>query len=220
MNSRIGVVVLCAGALLLSGCAKLYKPKPLSMPQVVGQEKNGLLVQAAPLSSLDCKYVFNKRDPHAKGYEVIQLAVTNKADHAYALDAKNIGLPLESARHVAHCVRLNMAGVIAAWGLGGLLYLGFVSLLSQPDWAFAGALFCIYPIGAIIDGSVVHRANKDVALDFEARAISNDSTVVIEPQKIMNRVMFVEKKNYKSTFDIGLVDQVTGEVVTFDVRLA
>jgi hypothetical protein len=223
MNNRIGFIVLCTGALLLSGCAK-YSPKPLGMPNVIGQEKNGLLVQAAPLSSDECKYVFNNCSPRSKGYEVIQLAVTNKTEQVYTLDAKNISLPLASARHVAHLVGFGVAWPIALWtvlGVPSTLCLAMIGLgTSNPGmfkfaWCYGGV------VTGLTASSVVHRvrANKDIVRDFEQRAISNDSTIVIDPHSIMNRVMFVEKKKYKQSFDLGLINQTTGEAVNFAVDL-
>jgi hypothetical protein len=224
MNNRMSIVIVCAGALLLSGCAKYYKPKPLGMPHVVGQEKNGLLVQAAPLSSDECKYAFNNCSPRSKGYEVIQLAVTNKTEQVYALDAKNIGLPLASARHVAHLVGFGVAWPIALWtvlGVPSTLCLAMIGLgTSNPGmfkfaWCYGGV------VTGLTASGVVHRirANNDIVRDFEQRAISNDSNILVYPQSIMNRVMFVKKKDYTPSFDIGFVDQSTGEVVMFAVDL-
>jgi hypothetical protein len=224
MNNRMSIVVVCTGALLLSGCAKYYKPKPLSMPRVLGQEKKGLLVQAVPLCSDECKYVFNNCSPRSKGYEVIQLAVTNKNEQAYLLDAHNISLPLASARHVAHQVGFGVAWPVALWAVLGVpstLCLAMIGMgannlgLFKFAWCYGGVI-----TGLMISG-LIHRgrANKDIERDFMERAISNDSTIVIDPNMGMNRVMFVKKKDYKPTFDLGLVNQMTGEVVMFAVDL-
>lgn len=43
-----------------------YYPKPLGMPQVIGQEKNGLIVQAITLTSVESNFIFDGCSPSLK----------------------------------------------------------------------------------------------------------------------------------------------------------
>jgi hypothetical protein len=201
MNVRYSIVGVCLAALCVSGCAK-YRPKPLAMPShIVTQEKEGVALQAALLDNVESKQIFGERSPQAKGYQTIQLALTNKTNQAYELDAHNIGLELASAQVVAHQIGFNTAGRVAGWGIAGLFI-----------WPFL--------IPAIVDGVKSSQANRDLERDLDVRTISNGSKIYIQPHSTMNKVMFVASENYRTSFDVDLINQHTGDPVNFSIKLA
>ncbi len=200
MNIRSRVISASLGVFLLSGCAK-YKSKPLGTPQGVVQEQHGISLQAAQLSKQECKRIFGNRSPHTKGYQTIQLSIMNKTPHDYELKASQITTEIASAQHVAKQVGFNGAGRIAGWGIAGLF---LTPLLFVP---------------ALVEGANSSKANKALKQDFDTRTISNDSNICISPNSLLNRVMFVTTENYKTTFDISLINRETGGIEKFTVHL-
>jgi hypothetical protein len=198
-----------------SAAAFSYSPKLLWMPQVLGQEKNGLLLQAITLSSLECNYLFGGYLPRRKGYEVVQVALTNKTDHVYQLDAKNIKLSIAPTQEVARKMGGNVVRSLFVW-----LFLMSMFLIFMLAFGWGIAIIAAFFLaGGVVDILVKLHLNKKIGRDFEERAIRNDSEILIYPKKIMNRVMFVKKEDYKTSFNIDLIDQKTGEVVSFPVDL-
>lgn len=190
----VGLVIM-----LITACAK-YKPTTLELPRSKGQEKNGLVVQAESLSNDHAKNLFGGRSPHKKGYKAIQIAIQNNTSATYTLSAQNIGLEIVPTSVVAEQLEFNTAGRVIGWAIGGL---------------FLWPLF----IPAIVEGTNASKANKAIRNDFNTRVISSDSNIIIEPGKTLNRVMFVHADNYKTTFNISLVNQSNHNSQKFIINL-
>jgi len=187
----------CASILAISGCAK-YRPHALEIPKTIAQEQQELEVTAQALTEKECRKIFSRRILN-KQYQPIQLVIKNKSKHTYILDAANIELQIEPTDLVAQQLKLNTAGRVISWAVGGLF------------------LWPLY-ISAIVEGCRSHDANMRLSRDFSHRTISDDARIFIHPNSMINKVFFVTDENYRHRFNLHLFNKETDELVTFDIR--
>ena len=147
--------------LFATGCVK-YSPAPLQRPaKKAVQERGGVQVGARMLSDRECKHHFGRR-VHHKGYEVIQISITNNTNSPYVLDGRDVSLELESSALTAKNLHFNTKKRVLFWGLGAL----FIWPLIIP---------------AVVDGINSSDANRKMNCDFERNVIDSNSLVTVQP---------------------------------------
>jgi hypothetical protein len=199
MNSRIALFAVCMTTLLIAGCAK-YSPRPLDLPHTKAQEKNGLSVQALLLKKADTYEFFGGCCPEEKGYNTIQLTITNATNNSYSLDSSSINLELAPPHRVAEKVGFNTIGRILGWGIPGIFL-----------WPFL--------IPACVDGVKSVNANEDLRYDFANRAIGRGTQCTIRPHSTLNKVLFIEQNDLQPRLEFELVNQATHVEEIFSLTL-
>ncbi len=189
--------------MFFTGCAK-HRVKPLAIPKVAPQEKNGIVVQAAIVDQKAWTAAFGWALPYCHGYVPIQIVVKNNTDQGCLLNKTAFTLPIASTRSVSYGITkrsLVCSGTIFAVGGACMIPL---------DPAFG--------IGWIA-GSFIPLALPQQIYQFELKTIGCGDAFEIEPGGALNRIMFVRKSNYKPTFNLSLINIKTGAIETFVINL-
>jgi hypothetical protein len=225
--------LLCLFSIILittfSGCIKQYKIKPLLVPSGNIQEHEKVKIIAKTISSEKSKYYFGQ-DVKKKGYEIIQLYVSNQSDKSLKLDFSNINQKLEHCEDVAKKLRINTAKLVflrflmllgtplvngSATGLlfvclkfgnqlssliGSLFSVSLVTLSVSSFLFFPGLMF------TIADGRECKRSNRKLTNDLNQKLLyKENSSVLINQNKDCNFLMFVFKKNYNNNLQFSLL---------------
>lgn len=225
MNStyKLAFVVVLGAAILFSGCAK-NRRRPLSLPQTIGLEKNGIRVKATRLSRVQAERTFGKRFPRKNGLEMIHLAVINSTNNACLLDTKNINLEIESLESTMKHIGHNTLGHALGWGIpGGCLLTGSIVAIAcaapvvLPFIAgLTGVVFIEY---AAVYGADAAAKNNRLRDDLKLRMIEHDSAHWIYPADFINKVIFVSPKQFKSVFDLQIICEPDNRIETFSIDL-
>lgn len=176
----------------------------------------------------------------------IQLSITNSTNRLTALKAENIDLALTPASTVARRLQKNTfaqifgnfaagffitallaTGSFLTLGASGIVLLvagshsalapaailGGAALLAAPTFLIIGT-----PVASTVKG--VETAKQNAAIRKEIKAHTLKDTIVIESQKTVDTLIFVEKPNYKNTFSITLSNPHNAiEKISFPVQL-
>jgi len=197
MNRRLhAVCLLSITSLSFSGCAK-YVTKPLQ--KLHTPNKEAVWVSAKALSNDECQTHFSRNFTH-KGFQPIQLCISNMSNDVYVFDAKNIDLTIEPRSAVAKRFKIN-------------------STHRAMSWLIPGLFFGIFLIPAAVEGSKSSRANQRLDYDFDQRVLSNDSVIIIPAKTTMNKVLFVIHENYQPSFTLMLKNRDSKELQAFDVNV-
>lgn len=187
----------------LSGCAR-YAARPLGRLSVidytmhsggVSQEQSQRSVEPyvsfayRALSAFDCKQYLD-RDVIAAGYQPIHVTITNQSKRYLYFSLSSLNVVTVNPSSVALSVHTSTAKRVIGYGIAGL----FV-------WPFL--------IAAAVDGTGSEKANKELDLDFEAKALRDQ--VILKPHEILNGLIFVPVDEYDQTLSFSLVDQATHE---------
>jgi len=66
---------------------------------------------------------------------------------------------------------------------------------------------------------VIKQGDKDLSQDIEQRTISDDARIFLYPGNMINKILFVSDKNYRSKFKINLLNKETDDLVTFAIQI-
>lgn len=221
MNSKHTLVfgIALSAALLFSGCIKKNRiAAPLGLPKSVGIEKNGIEVKAARMNRVEVEHTFGTRFPRGRAFEMVHLSIANKTNHACLLDTKNINLDIETVGRVGKRIQHNILGYTLGFGIPGATFIAVVfavPVISAPLLALG-----IYGLSAAgIYGYDAGAENIRLYNDLKARMLSKDSLHWVYPHEILNKVMFIEKKNFRSSFGFSLVCEPDSKIETFTIDL-
>lgn len=226
-QTKLLTAVLAVGSLLLlSGCAK-YKAIPLTQPKVL-TDKKGLTLEHKVFTKQDCATYLGRKNVLKKGYQPIQLTITNNTDRSYTYSSSSLSLPIVPAEFVAKKVKFSSTGriigysALALTSIAGIIFVGLPAAffmnplgLSGEGVAFVsfasffGALG--FPIAASVDGTKSHEANKELAVDFAEKAVSREG--IIRPGQTLNGIVFVAKNNFKKDFTFTVNDLQNNKAV-------
>lgn len=174
----------------ISGCAR-YSAQPLSRLKTVNPQKQDGSEKPEKAISLaynvydkwDCKKYLN-RDVLSKGYQPVQITITNNSDRYINFSKENISLPTVSAADVAKKVHTSTITRATCYGVAGLFL-----------WPFF--------IPAVVDGVRSSQANQKLDEDFAKKELSDQ---IITPYSTINGLIFVPKDEFKHNFTITAVD--------------
>ncbi|MBI2742462.1 MAG: hypothetical protein HYX48_00900 [Chlamydiales bacterium] len=185
---------------LLCGCAS-YEAAPLSSlsSQIIRTQapeaSSDLLITAKTLTKAECKQYFD-RDVIKKGYQPVQLYIQNDSDKSFSFSPDRVGLTCARSEEVARKVHTSTLGRAAGYGAAALFL-----------WPMA--------IPAVVDGIKSSQANEALDRDFSAKTAMDQT---IQPHAHFNKVLFIPANEYKSTFDLVLIDLKSGDAKTFTVN--
>lgn len=213
MNKQFKLLtaVLAVGSLLLlSGCTHY---KAITLPRLAKHsdqsEKKGLTLEHKIFTKQDCKTYLGKKNLLKKGFQPVQLTLTNNTDHSYTYSASSLSLPTVPAKLVAKKVKFSTAGRIIGYSLAGATILIPTALVGSlfypvaPVAAFvAGSYFAGFSIAGIVDGVKSHKANKELSADFADKELPFKG--LLNPYQSINGIIFVPKKSFNPNFTFTL----------------
>jgi hypothetical protein len=222
---KLLTAVLAVGSLLLlAGCAK-YKAMPLYQPKVLA-DKKGLTLEHKVFTKQDCATYLGRKNLLKKGYQPIQLTLTNNSDRSYTYSASSLSLPIVPAEKVALKVETSTWGRFFGYGLSA----GALGTVSSVFFhaAYGAGIFCLGPVGMILGATAAvgsytcfvasiadtvksNNSNKKLSADFAEKAVSREG--IIRPYQTVNGIVFVEKNDFKKDFTFTVNDLQTNKVV-------
>lgn len=146
-----------------------------------------ILVDYKIFNKKDCKKYLNSKDILKKGYQPIQIIVTNNSKHDISISIDDFSFPCISAHEVAN--ELHRNGATRGAGFG------------------AGAFFCpILLIPACVQGCGANQFNNDMDRDFVKKSLKDQVVLV---NKTANGIIFIEEDDFTQDFTLTVQDQVT-----------
>lgn len=199
------------------------------------ETKDQVTVQAKVFTENDCNYLFGERVQYIREgknpLRPIQLCIENNGSSAVKLIEPNISLPLVSASAVSRrlsndeganiaqiCCSSGVLATLAGIGLlasltSGLFIVtsfavGAVAFATGISLTTAGTLLVVASPFVYVADSSNQTYQKDL-IDHHIRKTSVGDTLVINPGKTVDTLLFVYEKKYqeKQTFDLTLLDQ-------------
>lgn len=202
MKNRFFSILSISSALLLSGCAS-YRAVSLNelssealMESCSTKTNDNIIIAAKAFDKVDCKK-FLDRDVLAKGYQPVQLYIENHSDKNYLFSLDHLGLPYANPEEVARTVHTSTAGRVIAYSVPGLFL-----------WPFI--------IPAVIDGLKSSEANDSLDMDFYSKTAN---TRIIGAGTNFNKLIFVPNREYRSHFNITLIEQESKTAKTIPVSI-
>ena len=197
MSKRKKHILTYGALLLLAGCAN-YSASPLSSlalgDAVFSTQDSGVLASSKIFNKKDCQ-TYLGRDVLAEGYIPVQLTIRNSSEDSMYLSTDNFNIPLALPDRVAGKVHTSTVGRVAAWGVGGLVL-----------WPLL--------VPAIYDGIKSNEANRNLDQDYQYKALKQH---IIQPQSILNSVVFIPKGEINQPIEMFLVNERTQEKTVFQV---
>lgn len=199
MNSKIILGTL--SFIVLTGCAS-YNALPLNSmsSEIIDVTKpavrTDITIAAKALSRSECIKYFD-RDIIEKGYLPVQLYIQNNTKNAYVFSLSRVSLSVARPEVVAEKVHTSTVTRAACYGAGALLL-----------WPLA--------IPAVIDGMKSANANEALDADFDAKCAQDQ---IIAMHSHMNKVLFVPRAEFDSSFTVTLVDAESHTPKTIQVQV-
>ena len=182
-SSFLGLGILMS-ALSLSSCAK-YKAQPLAKLATFTTNENAHSAAFAhkALNKAECKRYLD-RDVLDKGYQPVQITISNNTNRHINFSKSNISLETVSADYVGKKVHTSTVARATSYGVAGVFL-----------WPFI--------IPAVVDGVGSAQANDRLDEDFSRKELCDQ---IISPFTTINGLIFVPVEKFDHEFSITLVD--------------
>ena len=186
-------IISTLSLLLLTGCAR-YSAEPLggfssTEMKSTNRAESDVLVIAKRFDIEDCKRHLD-RDVLDQGYQPLQLFVKNNTSNNLHFSLDRLNLVCVKPDEVAAKVHTSTLGRITSYTVGALIF-----------WPLA--------IPAVVDGVMSSKANLALDTDFDSKSACDQ---VIRPGTYFNKLLFIPKREYRSMFDLGLLEVETGKI--------
>ncbi|MCL4360923.1 hypothetical protein M1446_01035 [Candidatus Dependentiae bacterium] len=193
MKSKNLMVFVCIALIGLAGCAR-YQAKSLNKIDTsifsLSQNSQEKFVSFSYhiFDTDDCmKYL--DRNVIAKGYQPIQITITNNTNRYLNISMSNFSLPYVSSEEVAKRVHTSTVKRSVGYGILGLFI-----------WPFL--------VPAIVDGIGSSEANRKLDADFAKKTLKDK---ILRPYSTINGLIFVPVKKFKKDFTFTIVDEENHE---------
>ena len=229
-QTKLLTAVLAVGSLLLlSGCASY---KAMSLPQLAkyadsseNSKTKNITLEHKVFDKADCKTYLGRKNILRKGYQPVQLALTNNTDRSYAYSATSLSLPIVPSEIVAKKVKFSTAGRVLGYNVaaGGFFATSIPLALLCIDLVVPGAgIAAICCLGAstvfftagVTDGVKSHKANQELAVDFRTKTLPLNG--ILKPYQTVNGIVVVPKKSFNPNFTFTLNDIDTNKAVVLN----
>lgn len=174
----------------LAGCAH-YCPHPIKkLASKKNQESSEKSITMATYvyTKADCRY-FLDRNLIAKGYQPIQITITNNSSHTYKIAKENFSLPTVPSEIVAQSAHTNTVARALGYGIAAIFVFPFI-------------------IPAIVDSIGSEKANQKLDADFARKSLRDQA---LKPHRITNGLIFVANEDFDEDFTFTVIDQETGQ---------
>ena len=163
----------------------------------------------------DCKKYLGRDQVLSKGYQPIQIKLTNNSDKPFRFSLNSFNLSCIPFYNFIEHVEFNTAKNVLYWVFLSQIVIPILSIpifmipffinpVSVSVFVLVAApiLGCVLFILPIIEGIKSSNANKKLYDDFSRKSL-NDQTV--EPFSSINGLIFVSKKDFKFKSEISFV---------------
>ena len=140
----------------------------------------------------DCRRYYDK-DLIDKGYQPIQITISNQSKSYYLFSKDGISLPTVPPEEVAKKAYRSTTGRAVGYGVAGL----FIWPLLIP---------------AVVDGVGSSNANTQMDIDFAAKRLQE---TIIQPYSTINGVIFVPTTELQQNLIINIINRETADKLTF-----
>jgi len=109
-------LILLANIFSISAISN-YKAMPLAslLAQVVDEDDQSISFDYLVYNTSDCKRYLGRYKIISRGYQPIQITISNNTDKYLKLDLSSFDIPCTSAEEVAYDVEFNTASRIVGW---------------------------------------------------------------------------------------------------------
>lgn len=198
MSNRV-IALLVIGSLALSGCAS-YKAGRLPSSDVESfktmQDQDGLKVAVKFFDARDSKQIFGVGKV-GELYQPVYIAIDNRTKNGYQFGKRtSINKQSVPAEEVAKNCGFSTVGRATTYGVVGI----FIWPLLIP---------------AVVDGVGSAQANQKMEADYMYKEIKDDR---IQPNGLLNGVLFVDKMKEGEEFVIRLQNVDTNEIKLYSFK--
>lgn len=195
MKKVIGLLVL---VILISGCASYRSARlPSSDPESFSnyQDRDNLKVVAKFFDARESKKTFGVGKVYDK-YQPVYIAIDNRAKSAFEFKKRMLNKQCVPAEEAAKTCGFSTVGRATTYGVAGL----FIWPLLIP---------------AVVDGVGSAQANARMEDDYMYKEIKDDR---VQPNGLLNGVVFLDKMKEGETLDIRLTNVDTNEIKLFSFK--
>ena len=137
----------------------------------------------------DCKKYLGRSKILCRGYQPIQIKITNNTDRYLKFSLNQFSFPCVSYEEVVDNVQFNTSSRIFGWGIGSIFFLPFI-------------------IPAIIEAVKCPKANQILCMDFAKKALVNQ---IIKPYSSINGLVFTAVDHFDPEFSFVINDNESDE---------
>jgi hypothetical protein len=170
-----------------------YDAFPIRQAELPALEKKEVLLTAKALDG-EASKAFLGEDLVDHGYQPIQITIQNNSPRSAVLAKEKIELSTASASDIAWEVTKGSIPRAVAYKIASFFF-----------WPFL--------IPSTIDSITTLKSIGDLKRDLQAKTVSQEE---ILPYSTVTRVIFVPKEEYRSSFQVTLVDLKSGKHLVFD----
>lgn len=161
------------------------------------QQDSKIFIAAKAFNKQDCQKYLD-RDLLSSGYQPIQIIIKNQSDKKVAFSPDDLNLSTISVEEVISRARTSTVGRAAGYGAAAIL------------------VSDLFIIPAIVDGVKSAKANEALVADYHHKTAKQQT---IQPNGILNKLIFVSKTHCPSSFKVILSEVGTNRTYEQDVLI-
>lgn len=233
MNSHtklLSAVLAVGSLLLLSGCAKY---NAISLPRLTSHadksenyKNKNVILEHKVFTKQDCATYLGRKNVLKKGFQPVQLTLTNTTDRSYTYSSSTLSLQTVPTELVAKKVKFSTAGRVVGYSAAAAACAASLAAIivcvpcSCPLWVPliflpSGPATLSFSAAAIIDGIKSSKENKELMVDFNTKSFPQEGT--LKPYQTINGIVFVPKKLFRNDFTFTLNDDRDKTVVLHSI---
>ncbi|MDP3788725.1 MAG: hypothetical protein Q8Q60_05425 [Candidatus Chromulinivorax sp.] len=188
-TNKLAILVFSLALILPTTGYARYKSYPLRKINTINTQINSAKDESISLNykvlkAHDCKKYFNTKTILKRGYQPVQITLTNNSKHSIALSPDNFSFRCADAQDVANSLHRNGMARGIGFGVGTLWFLPL-----------------IFP--ALIQGFGAVAYNEAMDIDFANKALKNQ---VVAPYTTVEGVIFVARDEFTRNFKLTVQD--------------
>ncbi|MBD3231229.1 hypothetical protein GF322_01050 [Candidatus Dependentiae bacterium] len=150
------------------------------------------------------------QDSYLNNFITLHLQIKNKSSKPYIIKAQNINVLLSTLEQI----KKQIPKIYLKDFIPSTLFLGCGIFFW---WQICLPLVAISSIGAVFYSKF---KNKQILKNFSKLMLQPNESFLINPNKQLNKIIFINKKNYNPKFDLYLINKKNEtEIVNFNVFL-
>lgn len=173
-----------------------YQAFPLERIRDSRIVKDDLVLSYKKFDRADCRRYLGRSNILAKGYQPVQIQITNNTKRRLLFTPDNLSFPVVPYIHVAEHVRFNTTLRLLLWGVGTIFF-----------WPL------IIPF--VLDAIESPKANEYLHDDYIKKSLG---IAIVEPGSTLNGLVFVARNQFHANFKCILIDQETNDSINLYAR--
>jgi len=191
--NKLYMLLLATGCMISSTGFARYKSQPLkkNSRQVFSNSANSVDCKFKVFTKNDCKDFLNSKSIIKKGFQPVQISISNSSEHDIFVTSDSFGLSTVSAQGVSRCLHRDGVSRGVGFGIGGLFFW----------WLF---------IPAVVQGCGARDYNADMDIDFADKSFKEQ---VIKSGATATGIIFVPSHDFNPNFSVTLKNAVSNESI-------